>query len=294
MGKTTTSSSIALGFSKTRSKVLIISTDPAHNLADAFNQQFSHEPTQVKGLDNLWAMEIDPKKNFDQSNLEKTFAVESDVTSSLTEFVTNIPGIDEAIVVINLLKLAKDKQFDLVIFDTAPTGHTLKLLGYPAVCQKLLEKVLGMKEKLSLVSNMMGPDVEKKIEMAAEKAQQLKTDAEHLITILRDSALTTFVAVCIPEFLSVYETERLVQELANHDIDISYIVVNQIVFPEDNCKKCWARFKMQYKYINQIFELYNDFYVALMPLEDEEIRGIAKLSSYAQKLQITKDLPKPN
>lgn len=292
VGKTTSSSSIALGFAKTREKVLIISTDPAHNLADAFNQQFSHEPTQVQGTTNLWAMEVDPKKSFEQSNIEKSFSLETDSSSSLVDFVTNIPGIDEAIVVINLLKLAKDNQFDLVIFDTAPTGHTLKLLGYPAICQKLLEKVLSMKDKLSLVSNMLGSDIEKKIDAASEKAQQLKVDAEHLIEIMRNPDLTTFVGVCIPEFLSVYETERLVQELATHNIDISHIIVNQIVFPDDDCRKCWARFKMQSKYIEQIFDLYSDFHVVLMPLEEEEIRGIPKLEAYAQRLQITKTLPK--
>ena len=81
--------------------------------------------------------------------------------------------------------------------------------------------------------------------------KELKKNTEDLRVIMEDPDLTTFVAVCIPEFLSVYETERLVQELAVQNIDIYNIVVNQIVFfdENENCKKCRARFKMQNKYI---------------------------------------------
>lgn len=80
---------------------------------------------------------------------------------------------------------------------------------------------------------------------------------------------TTFIAVCIPEFLSMYETERLIQELANFNIDIRNIVINQLLYPEDECKMCKARSKMQKKYLDQIVELYEDFHITLMPLQDE-------------------------
>lgn len=82
-------------------------------------------------------------------------------------------------------------------------------------------------------------------------------------------AKTTFIAVCIPEFLSMYETERLIQELANFNIDIRNIVINQLLYPEDQCRMCTARSKMQKKYLDQIVELYEDFHITLMPLQDE-------------------------
>lgn len=94
---------------------------------------------------------------------------------------------------------------------------------------------------------------------------------------MKNPELTTFVAVCIPEFLSVYETERLVQELATNEIDIYNIVVNQIVFPDGDCKKCLARYKMQSKYISQVIELYDDFHVVFMEQENNEIRGVESL-----------------
>ena len=91
----------------------------------------------------------------------------------------------------------------------------------------------------------------------------------------------------------MYETERLVQDLTGFDIDIFNIVVNQIVFPEESgsCRKCVARYSMQKKYLEQIGQLYEDFHVVLMPLEDEEIRGIDRLQVYSKKLLVEKKLP---
>ena len=84
---------------------------------------------------------------------------------------------------------------------------------------------------------------------------------------MKDSNNTTFGAVCIPEVLSMYYTERLIQELTKFGIDIHNIVINQILYPEDTCKMCVSRSKMQKKYLDQILELYEDFHITLMPLQ---------------------------
>lgn len=105
VGKTTTSSAIAIELSKVRGKTLLISTDPAHNLSDAFDQQFSHEATQVWGLDNLFVIEIDPKKQLGKKSFlfseQEIFGNENE--GFLNNFLSQVPGIDEAIVFMNLL-----------------------------------------------------------------------------------------------------------------------------------------------------------------------------------------------
>ncbi len=212
----------------------------------------------------------------------------------LNDILGSVPGIDEAIVFLDLLKMSKKLEAEVVIFDTAPTGHTLKMLSFPAVMEKALAKLMTFRDKINQVMSMFTQgDTNTKIDQMFEKMKGLKEDTEKLKTIMTNPDLTTFVAVCIPEFLSVYETERLVQELTVQQIDIFNIVVNQIVFydQEENCKKCRSRYKMQHKYLKQISELYEDFHIVFMPLEDDEIRGIDKLKIYSKKLMTERVLP---
>ena len=114
----------------------------------------------------------------------------------------------------------------------------------------------------------------------------MKTKIEEVNEQFKDSDKTTFIAVCIPEFLSMYETERLAIELAKQEIDIHNIVINQVLFPDpaQNCSKCKARRKMQEKYLTQIAEIYDDFHLTINPQLDDEVRGIESLKVFGNML----------
>ena len=117
VGKTTTSCCLGVQLAKHRKKVLLVSTDPAHNLSDAFCQKIGREPTPIHGFDNLSAMEIDPSQE-SPSDLEESD--ENDVFGQMFNDLQNsIPGIDEAMSFSELMKQVQQLDFDVVVFDTA-------------------------------------------------------------------------------------------------------------------------------------------------------------------------------
>lgn len=294
VGKTTCSSSIAVQLSRVRRSVLIISTDPAHNLADAFAQPLSSSPTLVQGFNNLYAMEIDPAAA--QNKWTSSFSTASnsplgEVQGLVQELTASIPGIDEAMSFAELMKQVDTMEYEVIVFDTAPTGHTLRLLGIPATLEKALDKVMALKGRFSgllgRMQDMMGGAAAGLGEEAIlSKLEEAHRAVSKVNKQFMDAAATTFVCVCIPEFLSVYETERLVQELANFKIDVRNIIINQVLMPDkdSNCSKCKARSKMQRKYIDHVYALYDLFHVTVLPLLDEEVRGTDSLKLFSEML----------
>lgn len=157
VGKTTTSSSLALKLTETREKVLLISTDPAHNLSDAFNQQLNDKPSLIKGTHNLYAMEL--ASNIDMGDDEKMNETFTKLglnleTGFIKDVVSNLPGIDEAVAFGELIKTIDSIENCTVVFDTAPTGHTLRFLKFPNTLEKLLAKLMELKTQFEPMIKM--------------------------------------------------------------------------------------------------------------------------------------------
>ncbi|KAI1473483.1 hypothetical protein K445DRAFT_383173 [Daldinia sp. EC12] len=294
VGKTTTSCSLAIQLAKVRRSVLLISTDPAHNLSDAFSQKFGKEARLVEGFTNLSAMEIDPNGSIQDliaGQGEENSDPLSGMGGMMQDLAFAIPGIDEAMSFAEVLKQVKSLSYEVIIFDTAPTGHTLRFLQFPSVLEKALAKISQLSSQYGpLLNGFLGnqgtlPNGQNLNEMM-EKLEGLRQTISEVNTQFKDENLTTFVCVCIAEFLSLYETERMIQELASYSIDTHCIVVNQLLFPKQgsNCEQCNARRKMQKKYLDQIEELYDEFNVVRMPLLVEEVRGKEKLERFSEML----------
>jgi arsenite-transporting ATPase len=326
VGKTTTACSLSVALAQHRESVLIISTDPAHNLSDAFSQRFSKEPTVVDGFSNLYAMEIDP--TMDEEDVIPDLGSEA-AKSLMSDLMQSIPGIDEAMSFAELMKYVQVMEFSCIVFDTAPTGHTLRLLSFPTVLQKGLDKLIQLKSRFSgmfdQINSLFNMGVDASVpEMMMGKLESTKAVIEKVNAQFKDPDLTTFVCVMIPEFLSLYETERLVQELSKFEIDAHNIVVNQVIYPEPGPVQAtikrlgglpnlaelvkrdgaeggesteideaaaWglrllhSRIQMQAKYLEQMYDLYEeDFHLTAMPLLTAEVRGSKLLKDFAARL----------
>lgn len=196
VGKTTTACSLAVRLAEVRESVLVISTDPAHNLSDAFRQKFTSVPTLVNGYTNLSAMVR--ASLFDLFNLPSSRAVTcrqeawlfvhhgilsprklfffysahsatqevdpSPQTSDLTEFgggfladiTSSIPGIDEAMSFAEVIRHVQTMDYSCIVFDTAPTGHTLRLLQFPSTLEKGLGKLMELKDSFGGMISQLG------------------------------------------------------------------------------------------------------------------------------------------
>jgi arsenite-transporting ATPase len=288
VGKTTTSCSLAIQLAQCRESVLLISTDPAHNLSDAFGQKFSKDATKVNGFDNLSAMEIDPTSAI-QEMVEQSDQ-NGMMGSMMQDLAFAIPGVDEAMSFAEIMKHVKSMEYSVIVFDTAPTGHTLRFLSFPTVLEKALGKLSTLSGQfgpmIRQMSTMMGGQQDSQEDMFA-KLESMRAVINEVNTQFKDPEKTTFVCVCISEFLSLYETERLVQELTTYEIDTHNIVVNQLLFPKNssNCEHCKVRQKMQQKYLAEAHELYDEFFhIVQLPLLTDEVRGPQKLTEFSKML----------
>lgn len=241
VGKTTTSAAIAMQLSYDR-KVLLLSTDPAHSLSDAFRETFTDVPKKVDGVPNLEVLEVNPDKilkaEVDRWVSEAEKGGYDDILANVKEFqqwLISVPGIDEAMALTNVINYIEDGSYDIIVFDTAPTGHTLKLLGMPKALQVGLDKLESVQAKLwgywsTMKSFSSGKNNIQNIQKNVKaRLNEYKTAIEKIGIMLKDKERTNFAVVCIAEHLSINESLRLLTELERHEISVSHVFVNQLV-----------------------------------------------------------------
>lgn len=294
VGKTSNAAASALWAAEHGRETLVISTDPAHSLGDSFAQDLSGgEVIPIKGVQNLYGMEIDPRRAFEQYQ-QMTQSQEMEDMGPLggmmgLEDFTDMtaPGADEALAFSKVLEFIQECEYDLVVFDTAPTGHTLRLLGLPEMLDSFFGKLIKLRMRFG---NMFGRlkslfrRGDSEPDQSLEQLEKLKETISASRGELRDPSRTSFVIVMIPEAMAVSETERLLQALYEFEIPSSHIIINMIFPNKPDCKFCKSRKTMQEKYIAQIHDIYDDFIITEVPLFATEIQGVPALQRLSSLL----------
>jgi arsenite/tail-anchored protein-transporting ATPase len=293
VGKTTMAVASAVAFAKhnPKKKVLIFTTDPAPSLADSFGQKLSNNPTKVEGFVNLWALEINAPKELEK--FKKKYG--EDILDILNEgtylsgeeteeiFSLDIPGLDEVMGLKKITDFMDSSDYDLYVLDTAPTGHTLRLLTLPELLNDWIKFLAKLRWKYHAMVNQLSRGKDKRVAQADEFLLEMKRTVKKVQTLLRDSEKTTFVAVAIPEAMGVAETKDLIENLNQSKIPIGHIIINNIV-PQDKSLFLQSRRKVQDRYINELKKSFPKFTMTEIELEADEIRGKEKLISLGQKL----------
>jgi arsenite-transporting ATPase len=300
VGKTTCAAAHALGLARSGVETLVVSTDPAHSLGDAFERDVGAEPTAVD--DGLAAIEVDPETGQDayRSVVEALAGEFRDAGLRLDEADLErlfeaglIPGGDEVAALEYVARYADTDDYDTVVFDTAPTGHTLRLLDLPDV----LAETLGV-----------AGDVQRRVRRTARAARSVvlgpaaywggsDADADETAVtavrdrlaavgaLLRDPDRTGFRVVCTPERMAIAESDRLVARLREAGVPVDSLVVNRLFTnPTDcDCDRC-RRDATRHASRLEAIETGFDLPVRRVPELPGESQGLAALERVADAL----------
>ncbi|MFX0151928.1 MAG: ArsA family ATPase [Candidatus Hodarchaeota archaeon] len=292
VGKTTMAAATAIYAGELGNKTLLVSTDPAHSVSDSLDQHIGGETyTEVHNVKNLWAIELDTE---DAMRNYSDVISQQDPSGTISEFIAGDdpttltpPGADETVAFIQLLEFIQNPEYDIIVFDTAPTGHTLKLLQLPELTQSWLYRLIKMRRRLggmmAGVKALFGGAAPSEQE-AFDKLEGLKDQVEIARVHLTNTKETEFVAVCIPTIMALWETERLIRALFEVSFPISQIYINQVQPQNPNCLYCKSRFESQQLTLQKIKDLYSEFDLLEIPMFEYELRGSKRLKELGQLL----------
>jgi len=287
-GKTTCAAAFSLCLAESKQPTLIVSTDPAHSLSDIFGTKIGSKETKI--MDNLWGIEIDPEreaKRYMETIKEKMRNVVSSVIVNEIKRQIDIaylsPGAEESAIFDKFIELMEkiNRPYEKIVFDTAPTGHTLRLLTLPEILGAWIERLIKKREQaISLMR--MASAVDRESETGArsdpviETLEQRKVKFEMARRYLVDRKSASFIFVLNAEKLSISETERALSLLRKHAISVDGIIVNRII-PSRDDEFLRKRKAVQDKCLEEIGAKFKGLILGYIPLLESDIQSTEDL-----------------
>jgi arsenite/tail-anchored protein-transporting ATPase len=292
VGKTTLAAAFATLLAGHGEKTLLVSTDPAHSTGDILGARLSGDPQPVE--ENLWAVEIDATADA-ETYIEriKEDARESVSTEVLPtvykhlDLAKSSPGTEEAALFdrfVDLISLSP-REYDRIVFDTAPTGHTLRLLTLPALLTAWVEGMVRQREKVAgmerMLRNLAGEE-EPKGDPILDRLRE-RRDKFHRARhrLLEDTA---FYLVLVPERLPIEETARTLHTLTENGIAVGSLVVNRVLPAVVEGDFMRARLEQQSEYISEIEERFRGLTIVCVEQHARDITRREQLTAIAEQL----------
>ena len=285
VGKTTTAAAIAVRLADLGQKVLIVSSDPTPSLSDIFGIDVGAKETPVAGAANLTALEIDSEIILDR--WKKKFGAEMyEVISSflpfeedIIDYVATAPGIEEEYMLDFILDIVENGKYETVVWDTAPAGHTLKLLNMPnmfiAHLTQAMKVYMGFTDYIKKVQDVTRRKPSRR--RIKDIIAGWEALAEKVTAFMKNPENTEFVLVTIPEALGVKQSERIIKTFDDYGLALERLIVNNVIGESDN-EFLSSRRAMQQGYLDYLKEAYGDrLDIIEMPLAPSEIQGLERI-----------------
>ncbi|MBT8147940.1 MAG: ArsA family ATPase [Gammaproteobacteria bacterium] len=304
VGKTTVSAATALAIANEGKKVLLVSTDPAHNLGHLFDRKIGPQPVKLSpGLDGI---ELDPELTVNQHLEEVTSALHRLMPVQLRnevdkhmELSRDAPGMQEAAILEKIAEVVEQgvKEYDLIVFDTAPSGHTARLMALPEMMSAWTEGLIKRREKadkfaavVADLSKESDQDLGGKYFEEAPEAQKESRIRQILLrrrnrfvnlrNTLTDRNKTTFIIVLAAERLPVLETIELAAQLQRTGVSVGGMVVNKRM-PAGVSDFLDERRSQEEKHLQVLNEVLSDIPRQDLYLVAHDIVGLEKLETFA-------------
>ncbi|WP_417900338.1 ArsA family ATPase [Bacillus haimaensis] len=291
VGKSTTASAIALKLSNEHKKVLLVSTDPAHNVGDIFH--VCPKDSILRINDHLSLLEINPQTESKRYISEVKDNIKGLVKATMLnevyrqiDLASASPGADEAALFDKITSIILDEliNYDHIIFDTAPTGHTIRLLTLPELMNVWISGLLEKRRKVQDNYTQLLNDGEPIEDPIFEKLQTRKQKFAKVRDVLLDSAITEYTFVLNAERLPIIETEKAIAVLEKNDILVSTIIVNKVIPSHADGDFMKNRRDNEAQYLQQITHKFQKQEIIHIPLFEHDISSINHLEAYADVL----------
>ena len=295
VGKTVMAGVSAVHLARSGKRVLLASTNPVHSLSGLLGQDVFGKATAVNGIDNLWAFEIDTRDAIERSKREirekiQWFLKFAEISTKADEFVeaaTMNPAFEESAMFENMVDLMFKDEYDVYVFDTAPTANARRLLGMSKVYGLWVEKMLKSREEAQSLREALSFSKKQEDDPLMKYLVDFRSRIAHARELLTDPAKTSFFFVTLPEALPIAVIRRFIDWFTDFGIPVGGVVVNMVIRPEDGEEApefVQNRIAMQSGYLDDIRSAFDGQVRAVVPLFDSDLRGVAALERAAGAL----------